>query len=445
MADEQVVLSQEFLLYSVVLLFQTANDTLWSMLTLCYIAQCDFRRRRAQFVAERESIRRHYLRRRRAFIKSGICAIVGFARLSNRRMWSRDRSHGDAFWATVESFPDEQWMAHFRMSRGTFQYLLDLLTPALTRQKTNFRKPIAPNRRLAIVLWWYATPGEYRTISCLFGVGISTVCTLVHEVTQALLDALYHRFISLPQGQRLDDTIAGFLRRGYPQCAGAIDGTHIPIIAPTDNPADYHNRKGWHSIILQAVVDHNYCFTDVFIGWPGRSHDARVLANSELYKIAENAKGGWLFPREKSTSIAGVEIPVHIIGDAAYPLRRWLMKGYTQHHQLSPQQIRFTHTLSSARMVVENAFGRLKGRWRCLLKRNDIDIKLVPHVVAACCILHNVCEIQKEQFLPEWNVVDSEVFDPPVESTPFPGVHPTTRHAEQIRTTITANLNVLTG
>ena len=30
---------------------------------------------------------------------------------------------------------------------------------------------------------------------------------------------------------------------------------------------------------------HKYCFTDVFIGWPGRVRDARVLANSSLYGL----------------------------------------------------------------------------------------------------------------------------------------------------------------
>lgn len=363
--------------------------------------------------------------------------------MSNRSVWSRDRRHGDAFWATVEAFQPEQWMANFRMSRGTFQYLLELLTPALTPGSTNYRKSIEPCRRLAIVLWWYATPGEYRTISCLFGVGISTVCVLVREVTKALVENLYHRFISLPQGERLDDTIKGFLRRGYPQCGGAIDGTHIPIIAPSDNPADYYNRKGWHSIIMQAVVDHQFCFTDVYIGWPGRAHDSRVLANSDLFHIAEEQQGGWLFPREKSKFVDGVEIPVHLIGDAAYPLRRWLIKGFTQHLALSNEQVSFTHTLSSARMVVENAFGRLKGRWRCLLKRNDISITMMPDVVAACCILHNVCELQKEHFLPEWNVVDCEVSDTPVEGAAFEG-ETTTTSAEVIRNTLNANLYRMT-
>ena len=35
-------------------------------------------------------------------------------------------------------------------------------------------------------------------------------------------------------------------------------------------------------------------------------------------------------------------------------------------------------------MVVENSYGRLKGRWRCLLKRLDFKLKNVPYVVSAC-------------------------------------------------------------
>ena len=27
----------------------------------------------------------------------------------------------------------------------------------------------------------------------------------------------------------------------FPQVAGAIDGTHIPVIRPQDNPSDYYN------------------------------------------------------------------------------------------------------------------------------------------------------------------------------------------------------------
>jgi len=36
---------------------------------------------------------------------------------------------------------------------------------------------------------------------------------------------------------------------------GAIDGTHIPVTALSEGKKDFNNRKGWDSMVLQAVVD----------------------------------------------------------------------------------------------------------------------------------------------------------------------------------------------
>ena len=171
---------------------------------------------------------------------------------------------------------------------------------------------------------------------------------------------------------------------GVPQCAGAVDGTHIPIMSPHDFPADYFNRKGWHSIHMQGMVDHLYRFTDVYIGWPGRVHDARVLGNSTVY---QKGGGGTLFPDWKKV-ISETEIPVVILGDPAYPLLPWLMKPYLDNGHLSREQRTFNYRLSRARVVVEDAYGRLKGRWRCLSKRIDADVSDLPQLVAACCVLH---------------------------------------------------------
>ena len=49
-------------------------------------------------------------------------------------------------------------------------------------------------------------------------------------------------------------------------CGAAIDGTHIPILAPNESYAGYVNRKGYHSIIMQAVIGHNHLYIDVVIG-----------------------------------------------------------------------------------------------------------------------------------------------------------------------------------
>ena len=81
-----------------------------------------------------------------------------------------------------------------------------------------------------------------------------------------------------------------------------------------------------------------------------------------------------------------------VLGDPAYPLLTWLMKAFSDNGSLSHDQKTFNYRLSRARVVVEHAYGRLKGRWRCLLKRNDIQVQEVPNLVASCCVLHNICD-----------------------------------------------------
>ena len=192
---------------------------------------------------------------------------------------------------------------------------------------------------------------------------------------------------------------------GFLQCFGAIDGSHILILAPHGSATEYYNKKGQHSIVLQALVDHDYFFMNTYIGCPGSVHDARVLSNSEVFAKGES---GTLAPSSVK-QICGVHVPVVILGDPAYPLLTWLMKPYTG-TGLSQEQRRFNYRLSRARIVVECAFGRLKGRWRSLLKRSDVRVDFMSTVVTSCCILHNVCEVHKDGFDEEWldEVVISE-------------------------------------
>ena len=75
------------------------------------------------------------------------------------------------------------------------------------------------------------------------------------------------------------------------------------------------NRKGYYSVVLRAIVDCNYKFFDINVGWSGKVHDARVFRNSPLFSLGELG----LLPGE-GKNINGVQIPVHLIGDPAYPL-----------------------------------------------------------------------------------------------------------------------------
>ena len=119
-----------------------------------------------------------------------------------------------------------------------------------------------------MTLWKLGTNVEYRTISHLFGVGLSTVCIAVHQVCRSIVIQLMPIYIQIPTGDMLKAVQDGFfLKWGFSQCVGAIDGTHIPILAPSENPIDYFNHKGYHSIVMQALVDHNYRFMDIYVCW----------------------------------------------------------------------------------------------------------------------------------------------------------------------------------
>lgn len=61
------------------------------------------------------------------------------------------------------------------------------------------------------------------------------------------------QFISWPSGEEAQIVMRKFKEISrFPNTIGAIDGTHIKIEAPTENAADYINRKGYHSIQLQV-------------------------------------------------------------------------------------------------------------------------------------------------------------------------------------------------
>ena len=136
------------------------------------------------------------------------------------------------------------------------------------RKAACVREPLSTEQRIAICLWRLGTNVEYRTISHLFGVGVSTVCVVLHDFCCAVVIHMAAKYIKVPTGPQLRKITDGFYTKwGFPHCIGAIDGSHIPIIAPKENPPDYYNRKGYHSVLLQALIDHEYRFLDVYVGF----------------------------------------------------------------------------------------------------------------------------------------------------------------------------------
>ena len=96
----------------------------------------------------------------------------------------------------------------------------------------------------------------------LFGVGVSTVCICVQAFCSAAIKVLLPFHIRTSDADKLVEKTVGEYH------SGAIDGSHIPILAPDEYPCNYYNRNGWHSVVLQAVVDGKGLFCDVCVGFP---------------------------------------------------------------------------------------------------------------------------------------------------------------------------------
>ena len=84
-------------------------------------------------------------------------------------------------------FDEQQWYENFRVTRDTFQFILNEIKREITRRNTPMRQAISARRRLAIVLYYLSSTAEYHTIANLFGVSISFVCSCINEESTAIV------------------------------------------------------------------------------------------------------------------------------------------------------------------------------------------------------------------------------------------------------------------
>ncbi|KAJ7979309.1 Harbinger transposase-derived nuclease [Quillaja saponaria] len=317
----------------------------------------------------------------------------------HRRLWVKDRSK--AWWDSCNhpDFPEDEFRRAFRMSKATFNMVCEELDSAVIKKNTMLRDAIPVRQRVAVCIWRLATGEPLRLVSKRFGLGISTCHKLVLEVCSAIKTVLMPKFVHWPEEQRMKVINEEFKSMsGIPNVGGSMYTTHIPIIAPKVNVAAYYNKrhternqKTSYSITVQGVVDPKGVFTDVFIGWPGSVPDDQVLEKSALYQRA----------------IRGLLKDSWIVGNSGYPLMDGILVPYT-HQNFTWTQHAFNEKIGDVQSVAKEAFARLKGRWSCLQKRTEVKLQDLPGVLGACCVLHNICEMNNEEMDPE---LKFELFD----------------------------------
>ena len=299
------------------------------------------------------------------------------------------------WWDTVwNTYSDARFKKTFRISRSTFKFILNRIGPFLARQ-TVTEEPISPELRLAICLYRLGRGDYLYTIAEMSGLGVSTVCSIVQEVCQLLVDHLWSESVSCHMPNTQEDFKKKILDMEefwqFPCCWAAIDGCHIPMKCPPGGQEackEYHNFKNFYSVVLMGMVDSHYRFVWGSCGFPGNSHDAVIFKSTDLWNSIQDG-----FIPLIGKRVGDVNVPPLIVGDSAFPLQTWLMKPFTN-AVLNPQQRYFNYRLSRARMVTEGAYGQLKGRWRVLLQKSESNRDQVRITTLACMVLHNICIMQ---------------------------------------------------
>ena len=112
---------------------------------------------------------------------------------------------------------------------------------------------------------------------------------------------------------------------------------------PKNGGSPYFNYKGFHSILLMALVDASYNSIWADIEANVSASDAAIFNHSEMKEVIEN--GTIDFPSADPLPNDERPMSYFIIGDDSFPLRTWLTKPFSRRNLTDAERI-FNYRLS---------------------------------------------------------------------------------------------------
>lgn len=184
------------------------------------------------------------------------------------------------------SLNDSFFKEKFRIYSEAAEFVIHEIAPYLLHD-TFRNNALTPQMQLLAALHFVGNGGQYHGIADMHGLSKSTICRCVRRVSEAIVNTLMGRFVKWPENNA--ENIANLFKNfaDFPQVAGIVDGTLIPIDAPSENEPSYVDRKGNHSINAMVVAGPQLQFFYASARWPGSVHDSRVMRNSSLYDVWE--------------------------------------------------------------------------------------------------------------------------------------------------------------
>lgn len=208
----------------------------------------------------------------------------------------------------LNTYNDVELIRRYRFDREGIIEITGMIHDDIA-PRANRNHAIQPVDKVCAALHFYATGCFQITDGDTMKISQPSISRIIHQVSLALVRRLGEH-VRLPNEEEKRVNADTFYRMAnFPGIIGLIDGTHVRIQAPPENEEQFVNRKRYHSINVQIVVNAKSEIINVNAQWPGSVHDSRILRESGLDEVLENTEG-------------------HLLGDSGYPLRRWLMTPF---------------------------------------------------------------------------------------------------------------------
>ena len=180
----------------------------------------------------------------------------------------------------LERKPESEVLEEFRMSKQEIYTLCDAVQADV--QPVGHRSTDLTLLNKVLISLKTLASGSFQNCSKDFmHVFQPTVSRVLSDFVNSIVSKA-SQFIYVPRSKsEILGVISDFQAiSGLPKVIGAVDGSHIPMIAPFVDEYAYVNRKQFHSINMQAIYDANLIFQDVVAKWPGSHHNSFILQSS---------------------------------------------------------------------------------------------------------------------------------------------------------------------
>jgi len=249
----------------------------------------------------------------------------------------------DPFW-----FTDCEFRRNLRVTHNTFLHIVQMVQSDVKDSVNPLTGKVVRRKefKVAVYLYHLGHGGTWRTTANVAAIGVSTARKYVMGAAAAVVKHMKPRYMpGTPCKDRLARVTRKFTeRRGLGNVAMTIDGCHVPWTPDCAHTReDYHNYKGWHSILCLMFVDSYYMFVDGEVGHPGRQSDSAISEFSWLLNEMREHREEWL-------GKDGI-----VIGDGGFAQDDFLMTPFA--NARTNRDHLFNFCFSSTRFYVEQAFG----------------------------------------------------------------------------------------